>query len=120
MKPGVNWPVAIATLVVAGVAAWWTFRDARGRDANPLLWAAGIVISALMVGYVGIPIVFGAYLLLRPRGALLVCPHCKRRYIYNLAFCPHCAKPVKKECLRCHDTMPLDAETCPHCGMKAL
>ncbi|MEW5865242.1 MAG: zinc ribbon domain-containing protein [Bacillota bacterium] len=119
-----NWPVFIGTLVVAALAAWWTFKDARSRDSSPLLWAAGIVISALMLGPVGGPVgsavVLGVYLLARPRGALLVCPHCKRRYIHNLAFCPHCGKPVKKECLRCHDTMELDAETCPHCGMKAL
>lgn len=120
MKPNMNWPVFVVTLAVAALAAWWTFRDARGRDSSPLLWAAGIVVSALMIGWIGSAVVLGAYLAARPRGALLECPHCKRRYIHNLAFCPHCGKPVKKECLKCHDTMELDAEICPHCGMKAL
>jgi RNA polymerase subunit RPABC4/transcription elongation factor Spt4 len=25
---------------------------------------------------------------------------------------------VKKECLKCHDLMELDAETCPHCRTR--
>lgn len=119
MEAGANWPVFAVNVVVAAFAAWWAFRDARSRDSSPLLWAAGIVISALMIGWVGSAAVLSAYLVARPRGSLLVCPHCKRRYIRNLAFCPHCRKPVKKDCLRCHDTMELDADVCPHCGRKA-
>ncbi len=120
MSAGINWPLWGATLGAAAIAGWWTYRDARSRDSNPVLWTAGIALAALTGSWVGVVVVLGAYALARPRGALLMCPHCKRRYIHNLAFCPHCGKPVKKECLRCHDTMELDAEICPHCGLKAL
>lgn len=117
---GMNWPIFIATIAGGVVSAWWVFRDARRRDHNPVIWAVGCVFSALTVGIPAVLAVLAAYFLMRPRGELLVCPHCSKKYIHNLAFCPHCRKPVKKECLKCHDVMELDAETCPHCGMRAV
>lgn len=116
---GMNWPILAGTIAVGAVSAWWVFRDARGRDHNPVIWAVACVFSALAVGVFGTLAVVAIYFLLRPRGELLTCPHCSKKYIHNLAFCPHCGKPVKKECLKCHDLMELDAEVCPHCGMRS-
>lgn len=114
-----NWLVLGISIAIAGLFAFLAYRDAKVRDSNPVLWAAAIGISGVMLlPLVGAPIVFLVYLMVRPRGKLLVCPHCGRKYISNLAFCPHCRKEVKKECLRCHETMELDAEYCPHCRMK--
>jgi hypothetical protein len=115
-----NWPVLIGTILVGVLSAWWIFRDARGRDHNPSLWAVGCVFAALAAGIPGTLGVLAIYYVLRPRGALLMCPHCSKRYISNLAFCPHCQKPVKKDCLKCHELMELDEELCPHCGMRMV
>ncbi len=115
---GISWPIIIATIAGGALSALWVFQDGRGRDYNPVLWAVGCIFSALTVGLYGVLAVLVAYFILRPRGELLICPHCSKKYIYNLAFCPHCRKPVKKECLKCHDLMELDAETCPHCRTR--
>ena len=101
---GISWPIIIATIAGGALSALWVFQDGRGRDYNPVLWAVGCIFSALTVGLYGVLAVLVAYFILRPRGELLICPHCR--------------KPVKKECLKCHDLMELDAETCPHCRTR--
>lgn len=114
-------------LVVFGVnlgigllVAWWVYRDAKSRDSNPLIWAAAVAVSGIILANpIAIAVAFFAYMLLRPRGRLFTCPHCNRRYLDYLAFCPHCGKAVKKECLRCHETMELDATECPRCRMRS-
>ncbi|HHY46023.1 MAG TPA: zinc ribbon domain-containing protein [Firmicutes bacterium] len=114
----ISWVFLGGSLVIAGILAYLAYRDAKTRDANPVLWAMAIAIAGLMLPPLGAVLGFLVYMMLRPRGKLLTCPHCGRKYISNLAFCPHCGKEVKKECLRCHETMELDATVCPHCRMK--
>lgn len=94
----------------------WMFRDARARDAQPVLWFAALALGALFV-HVYIP-VLGAlvYLIFRPRGRVDRCPHCGSGYIHYLAHCPKCEGPVKKECMRCRAMVPYTAGTCPECG----
>ena len=41
---------------------------------------------------VGIPL----YLLLRPKGVIKTCPHCRGKYLDYLAFCPHCKRKSRK------------------------
>ena len=42
-----NWTVLVINLAVAAPAAYWTYQDAKGRDANSVLWAATIILAGL-------------------------------------------------------------------------
>jgi len=116
----IDWAGKILT---GGILAMWLYRDARSRDFSWLMWTlaplmllflggAGWIIAALVI--------IAVYLGLRPRGKLLPCPHCKKRVHDDLAFCPFCRRSVKRECLKCHRTVPWDAQSCPHCHSTAL
>ena len=60
-------------------------RDATARampNANSIPWLA-------LLGLVGLVI----YLLTRPQGEVLPCPHCNQGRMQGLPFCPHCGQP---------------------------
>jgi|SRR5436190_2539393 len=60
-------------------------RDAISRgmpNANSIPWLA-------LLGLVGLVI----YLLTRPQGDVLPCPHCNQGRMQGLQFCPHCGQP---------------------------
>ncbi len=109
----------ILNLVITILAAIWIYRDSKNRDNNPVMWVVAIVFMGLAVNFLksfGITLILLVYLLQRPKGKLLECPHCSKPRLDYLAFCPHCKKEVKKECLKCHEVMELDAERCPNCN----
>ena len=106
----------VAADISALVILVWMYRDARARDANPILWAAAAALSALFIHWALALIAAGIYLLFRPKGRLLRCPHCRARYIYWLAQCPKCEGPLKKDCPRCHSSVPYAETACPDCG----
>lgn len=115
----------IIKVILAGVIAFFIYRDARARDFNWLLWMLIPVIGIFFTP--GIPssviislLLVGVYLLFRPKGALKPCPHCKKKIHDILAFCPFCRQSVKRECLRCHETVDWDATLCPHCRSANL
>lgn len=114
-------------LVIKAVAilitAVWLYRDARSRDYYWLMWTIAPVMLLFLSGIawiVALALIVAVYIGVRPHGALLSCPHCKKRVHDELAFCPFCKRSVKRECLRCHRTVPWEAQTCPHCRSSAL
>ncbi|NLG85133.1 MAG: zinc ribbon domain-containing protein [Firmicutes bacterium] len=110
-------------LIVLGAMAVWLYRDARSRDYHWLMWTVTPVFLFFFSGLgwlLGAIFVLLLYLGLRPRGSLNGCPHCKKRVHDELAFCPFCRRSVKRECLRCHRTVPWEATVCPHCRSNAL
>ncbi|MGE5599678.1 MAG: double zinc ribbon domain-containing protein [Bacteroidota bacterium] len=116
--------VDLAGRIIAGsLIGIWIYRDARSRDYTWLMWTLAPIMLLFMPGFAWLLAAFllvGAYLGTRPRGRLLSCPHCKKRVHEELAFCPYCRRSVKRECLRCHRTVPWEATTCPHCRSAAL
>ena len=117
-----DWTALAINLVFAGPVAYWTNRDAKGRDANPILSAATALIAGLFflrpLGPVGALIVLIIYLLVRPKGAMRICHHCKKKALDWLAFCPHCKGALKRDCYRCFAAVDVEHEFCPNCRTK--
>ena len=64
----------------------WVARDAKDRGMdNAVLWMVLVMITSV----VGLII----YLLSRPQGLLIPCPHCNNKRLQASAKCPHCANP---------------------------
>jgi Double zinc ribbon len=125
--------LGIAFVVVLWLAtAFWTFKDARRRIADPWLVAAATLLG-LFPPFLG-PIF---YLFFRPpeylqdvhereleikameqRLAQLDqrCPVCRARVEPSYLVCPVCTTRLKQACASCGQ--PLDAlwQVCPHCA----
>jgi DNA-directed RNA polymerase subunit RPC12/RpoP len=114
----------IIKVALAGGLMFFLYKDARARDYTWLMWVFAPVIiiltSGLGTSLLLLLLILLVYITTRPKGALNTCPHCGKKAHYILAFCPFCRQSVKKECLRCHDTVDWNAERCPHCGSMNL
>lgn len=76
----------VVGLAVAILIAVWVARDAKSRGMdNSVLW----VIIVLVFGLLGLVV----YLLVRPKGILVQCPHCGKKRLQGSARCPHCGNP---------------------------
>jgi hypothetical protein len=61
----------------------WVAKDAKNRGMDsPVLW----MILVLCTGIIGLII----YILTRPQGNLITCPHCQNKRMQVSAKCPHC------------------------------
>jgi uncharacterized membrane protein YhaH (DUF805 family) len=61
----------------------WVAKDAKNRGMDsPVIW----MILVLLTGLIGLII----YILTRPKGDLIVCPHCQNKRMQVSAKCPHC------------------------------
>ncbi|NLM37381.1 MAG: zinc ribbon domain-containing protein [Firmicutes bacterium] len=114
----------IIKLMLTGGIMFFLYQDARARDYAWFMWTFIPVIAVFAAGFAGsiitLALIFLLYLLTRPKGGLVKCPHCGKKIHNVLAFCPYCHQSVKRECLRCHDTVDWEAERCPHCGSANL
>ncbi|HHT49757.1 MAG TPA: zinc ribbon domain-containing protein [Firmicutes bacterium] len=116
--------VIIIKLVIAGGLMFFLYKDARARDYSWFMWTfipVLLIFTPELISTVfTAAIILLMYLMTRPKGELITCPHCGKKVHDVLAFCPHCRQSVKRECLRCHDTVEWEAERCPHCGSMNL
>lgn len=114
----------IIKLVIAGGVMFFLYKDARAREHSWLMWTFVPIIVILTPDFIGsvraMIFIVIMYMFTRPKGALVKCPHCGKKIHDILAFCPFCRQSVKRECLRCHDTVDWEAERCPHCGSMNL
>jgi hypothetical protein len=125
--------LGIALVVVLWLAtAFWTFKDARRRIADPWLVASATLLG-LFPPFLG-PII---YLFFRPPEYLQDvhereleikameqrlsqldqrCPVCRARVEQSYLVCPVCTTRLKQACASCGQ--PLDAlwQVCPHCA----
>ncbi|MCK9222050.1 MAG: hypothetical protein M0Q40_05415 [Limnochordia bacterium] len=115
-------PVSIVVnLIVLVIASYFIQRDAKPRQAHPLLWimAMFVVSSTFLfqpVALIMISIIASLYITFRPKGKLGSCPRCGERYLERMASCPHCGKDTKKECPHCRTMVPWHESKCPKCG----
>src|ERR1051325_6068756 len=73
--------VALVALNIALLV--WVAKDAKNRGMDsPVIW----MILVLFTGLIGLII----YILTRPKGDLVVCPHCQNKRMQVSAKCPHC------------------------------
>lgn len=105
-----------AQLVIAAALFFWMYRDARARDAHPILWIVAIFAASFLIHRVFLLVGTAVYLIARPKGRLERCPHCRAPYLDWLARCPKCRGPVMKDCHRCGAAIPYVATACPECG----
>lgn len=73
-----------------GLAIWiflivFVYRDSKARGMeNAIL----LTIVTAFTGLLGLII----YLLMRPKGNLVACPHCQKKRMEGSARCPHCGQ----------------------------
>jgi hypothetical protein len=113
----------VIKLIIVVPLVIWLYRDARGRDYSWLFWTILPFIclfSPLIVAILLLVMILGIYLMIRPKGELLKCPHCSKKIHDILTICPFCRKEAKRECLSCHEPVPWEADRCPFCKSRAL
>ncbi|NLC53929.1 MAG: zinc ribbon domain-containing protein [Firmicutes bacterium] len=114
----------IIKVVMAGGVMFYLYKDARARDHSWFMWTFAPIIAIFTPDFVGsvlaVLFIFILYTMTKPKGELVKCPHCAKKIHDILAFCPFCRQSVKRECLRCHDTVDWHADRCPHCGSMSL
>jgi hypothetical protein len=75
--------VLVAILAIDIALLVWVARDAKSRGMDSaVLWML-LVMCTSVVGLV-------IYLLSRPQGTLVTCPHCSNTRLQASAKCPHC------------------------------
>ena len=123
--------VSLFALVVLWISlAFWTFKDARRRMADPILIAVAVA-TALIFGPFGCVI----YLILRPPeylddvrereleiramerrlGADHRCPYCRSEIESSFLICPVCTSKLKNACRRCKAPLEQHWKVCPYC-----
>jgi hypothetical protein len=132
----VTWIEARNLVVALGVVFWiafayWVFKDARRRIADP--WLVGFAtLLGLMPPFVG-PFI---YLLFRPPEYLddvrereleikaieerlargdLQCPVCRATIEASFLVCPICTTKLKQACVTCKAPLEPIWQVCPHC-----
>ncbi len=79
--------VFLLVMCVVWIAlAIWVYRDAKSRGMDN---AVLLTIVTVITGVLGLII----YLLMRPKGHLVVCPSCQKKRLEGSAKCPHCGNP---------------------------
>lgn len=76
--------ILLSFLAVPFFGTVWVYRDATARCMElPVAWIIVILIGNVL----GLTV----YLIVRPKGPLIKCPHCARKRINGSATCPHCS-----------------------------
>ena len=75
--------IALAWIGLSIALLVWVARDAKARGMDSaVLW----MLMVLFLGVIGLVI----YLLARPQGIMVPCPHCGNRRLQASVKCPHC------------------------------
>ncbi len=78
----------VMCLVVCAIwiaLAVWVYKDAKSRGMDNAML---LTIVTIFTGVLGLII----YLLMRPKGNLMNCPHCQKKRLEGSAKCPHCGQ----------------------------
>ena len=75
--------IPIAFVVLGIFYMVWVAKDAKSRGMdNAILW---MILALTWVGLI-------VYLLVRPKGTFIACPHCGEKRLQASEKCPHCGK----------------------------
>lgn len=75
-------------LVINTVFAVWVYKDAKQHGMKN---AAGWIVA---VAITGVPALVG-YMIIRPKGEIVLCPACQGRIVEVLEKCPHCGSETR-------------------------
>ena len=122
--------VGFMIVVLWLASAFFVFKDARRRIADPVLIAVAVA-TALVFPFVGVLI----YTILRPPeylddvrereleiramerrlGADQRCPYCRSEIEASYLICPVCTSKLKTACRRCKAPLEQHWKVCPYC-----
>src|SRR5215210_5808216 len=122
--------VGFMVVVLWLASAFFVFKDARRRIADPVLIAVAVA-TAIVFPFVGVLI----YTILRPPeylddvrereleiramerrlGANLRCPYCRTDVEPSFLSCPVCTTKLKQACRRCKSPLDPTWQICPYC-----
>jgi uncharacterized membrane protein YhaH (DUF805 family) len=77
----------VAVVVINIAILVWVARDAKNRGMDgAILW----MLLVFFTSFIGLII----YILVRPKGEMVVCPNCKNKRLQASLKCPHCGYGV--------------------------
>lgn len=86
----------------------FTWRDARRREMNPVLWTTIALLTPALVGFI-------LYLFARSSHSHLLCTACGGIVRPSDPSCPSCGAKLKPICSNCGKEVSPDWKTCPVC-----
>lgn len=116
--PAAGSSYSAAVIVISALILYWVYKDSTRREAYPPMWFAALAFSGLFLHWLAVPLGALIYLVVRPKGRLIPCPHCGTPRLASLVTCPKCEGRLRKECHRCHASIPVEAGVCPECGAR--
>jgi len=117
---------ALANLALAGVITavaicvaiflfmlGYVYRDAKGREMNPILWTLLVLILSPAYMFIGLII----YLLVR-EPLPYSCPQCATTVNARFNFCPNCKYNLHPACPQCQREVSDNDKFCPFCATE--
>ena len=117
---------ALANLALAGVITavaicvaiflfmlGYVYRDAKGREMNPILWTLLVLILSPAYMFIGLII----YLLVR-EPLPYSCPQCATTVNARFNFCPNCKYNLHPACPQCQREVSDSDKFCPFCATE--
>lgn len=87
----------------------YTYRDAKSRGMNAILWALVAVLAPTFLGFL-------IYLLVRGSYSNLTCPNCGTSVRETYVVCPQCGAKLKASCANCGSPVEAGWKVCPQCA----
>ena len=87
----------------------YTYRDAKSRGMNAILWALVAVLAPTFLGFL-------IYLLVRGSYSNLTCPNCGTSVRETYVVCPQCGAKLKASCTNCGSPVEAGWKVCPQCA----
>jgi len=115
-------------LVIAGLAAYWVYKDAieRGHDLNSaILWAVGTF--AILIVFLPLYLIFGRNPKTPRRPEPIIdiegcpveditdCTMCGAKIKRDFKACPYCGHTVNPTCTQCGHMLEREWRVCPYC-----
>ncbi|WP_425060380.1 hypothetical protein SCACP_10740 [Sporomusa carbonis] len=116
-------------LLIAAIAAYWVYNDARGRGhdrGTALMWSIG-TLAALII-FLPLYLLLGRKPPMKPRrnddfidveavpvDEVMKCPMCGGKIKEDYKACPYCSFTLKPKCTACGKELNREWRTCPYC-----